>query len=372
MNHNAFEPDLEKYKQEKRNIIQQMKESLEVFIEEFYSFIDLHEGNHNTDTESILCNVTEINPKYQIQRIPIHEFNVGIDSLKDSDDMDITEQEELEEEEIYIHGDRYFLSLMFSIFVDSTVIPNYEIILSANICSDRTAVFLTEAMNDKLEDIIVTEEDALKLFIQIFVALDYLKESLDLNHNNLCIKKIQFVKKSFILTLDESEIESDFIAKITDFSEAIFSVKLTIDENTQYQEKKNITFYPSPIDETDINEVNIHFEDNGPDSTFTLRDVSFEDYEQLICTFTRMPPSLDYYSFVVSALSNKHIYSLISENQDILDLVKDMFGSNDITLEELSKVTDVYEYLRSKDALFVNVSDAIDTFINVLSEVESD
>src|SRR5688572_5005445 len=126
----VFEPNVEKYKQEKANIIQQMKESLEVFIEEFYSFIDLHEGNHMTDTDNMLCNVTDINPKYQVLRVPVEQFNVAIDSLKDADDME-TEQEELEEEDVYIRGDPYFLRLMFSIFADTSVIPNFEVMLSA-------------------------------------------------------------------------------------------------------------------------------------------------------------------------------------------------------------------------------------------------
>lgn len=399
-----FDIELDRYKYERTNIIENIKSSLEIFLQEFYSSFKLGENNHNTDLDNKLCifinslkeagnvgDTIKVDNNYEIITFPIKVLNVGIDT--EYEDV-IEEQEEIEEEQIYIHCDKYFIQLIVSCVIDylnssDYQLPNFHIFLTGNIChvnnesansfeimnnTDKLAVFLCENNFTPLEEVIVTVEDVLKLMVQVFIGLEFLKENLDLNHNNLLLNKILIKKQKYFIVFDNSEIESDFIAKISDFSRSIFSIKITTDENTEYEENKKLTFYPT--DENSENkDINLFFEEDDTNSAFSLESLSFEEFNQIIHSGQRLPSSLDYYFFIVSILSNKHINNLINDNEDILNLIGNIFATEDIKIDEFNDLdgTDtlkVYEYLASKKALFTDITESIDTFIDVLSEVE--
>lgn len=400
-----FDIELDRYKYERTNIIENIKSSLEIFLQEFYSSFKLGENNHNTDLDNKLCtfinnlketgnikNTIKVDNNYEIITFPIKVLDVGID--KEYEDI-IEEQEEIEEEQIYIRCDKYFIQLIISCIIDylnndDYQLPNFHIALTGNIChvnnesansfeimnnTDKLAVFLFENNFTPIEEVIVTVEDVLKLMIQVFIALNFLKENLDLNHNNLLLNKILIKKQKYFIVFDDSEIESDFIAKISDFSKSIFSIKISTDEDTEYQENKKLTFYPTD-EQLENKDINLFYEEDDINSAFSLESLSFEEFNQIIHSEQRLPSSLDYYFFIVSILSNKHINNLVSDNEDILNLIENIFGTEDIKINEFNDLDGndslkVYEYL-SKKALFTNVTESIDTFIDVLSEVEDD
>lgn len=360
-------------KNKRSSIVSNIRDSLESYIVDLESTL-LRDGD--------LCSSTE-----NVTKISVTNRSLAIDV--DEDVVSEKDEEDFENRiDINIRCDQFFLSYLASCFIEHIcdklhneyeMVPcdSFQYILDAQICEDGGA-FLIDKNYISFDQAINTREDVISTMIQVFLALGFLKDNMDFNHNNLLFNKIQFRDKKYNMYIDvcESDFSCNFTCEIADYSNCIFTVIVAVEPDTDYEMTKNVTFYRN--NERNDNLIRLNYiDEEDENSAFSLKDLPYEEYLDIINSNQRFSSSLDFYTFVVSILSNKKIYEMVSEDEDILDFFQSLFPQDDVSIEDLAEVNgeemiEVYKYLSSKSALYANVSYQVDNFLNSLLEIEDE
>lgn len=348
-------------KSKRELVIYNIKTSLDTYVPQFHELMSV--GN--------LCsNSNVVTQPLTIKSAGIEQVDI---ETEDNDSTDIN---------ILVHCDGFMLQYIASCLIEHVTDESeaYQYVLDAQICDEVGVLLLDTPESQPIDTIIKTREDVISLLIQVFSSLKILKDTMHFNHNHLLLNKV-------ILTSDESstyidsvdlEFNDAFTCKLSDYSNSLFVITTMIDEGTEYETNRNITFYRAN-DDSKAQLVFIEpFDEYDETAAYSLKDLSYEEYRNVIHSDQRMASSFDYYFFIVSCFSNKLIYSLISEDADVNDFYSRLFPLDESTsLEELVSIDSddpesVYEYLESKNALYVNISEQINDFLESFLDIETD